>query len=207
MTVTALKQEKGHLVSLCFATGESVLLDRDIVVEECIHKEDEITPERVKELKEKSDYVRAKSRALWLLDRYRYTERKLTEKLKSAGFSEVAILAAVARLKELGVIDDGELARQYAEDCAKRGISKRAAYSKLISKGFNSQTVKKVLDCTGFNEQNQLSELIGRKYAAKIAAGQTQKVYAALIRKGFSYNAVREALKKYSEDLYYSEVE
>ena len=32
-----------------------------------------------------------------------------------------------------------------------------------------------------------------------------QRVYAALVRKGFSFSAVRNALKKYSEELEYSE--
>ncbi|MBR6902555.1 MAG: regulatory protein RecX [Clostridia bacterium] len=204
MTVTDLISKKGHLISVEFSGGESVLIDKDVLIEECIHKDDELTPERVIELKTKSDYVRAKSRALWLLDRYQYTERRLIDKLKSAGFSEDVSQKAVERLKELGVIDDNGLALRFAEECRSRGISKRAAYLKLMQKGFDSDTIKQALENTDFDEQEQLKELIERKYASKIAEGETEKVYAALIRKGFSYNAVRNALKSYGEELDYS---
>ena len=122
MTVTDLISKKGHLISVEFDNGESVLIDKDVLTEEYIHKEDELTPEKVKELKEKSDYVRAKSRALWLLDRYQYTERRLKDKLKSAGFSEVISQKAVERLNELGVINDNDLALRFAEECSRRGI-------------------------------------------------------------------------------------
>lgn len=204
MTVTDLISKKGHLISVEFSGGESVLIDKGVLIEECIHKDDELTPERVKELKIKSDYVRAKQRALWLLDRYVYTERRLKDKLKSAGFSEDISQKAVERLKELGVIDDSALALRFAEECLRRGISKRAAYAKLMQKGFDSKTIKQALQSTAFDEQEQLKELIERKYASKIAEGEAEKVYAALIRKGFSYNAVRSALKSYLEELDYS---
>lgn len=204
MTVTGLSSKKGHLVSIELSGGESVLIDKDVVTEECIHEDDELTPERVRKLKEKSDYVRAKSRALWLLDRYQYTERRLKDKLRSAGFSDEISQKAVERLKELGVIDDSALALRFAEECSGRGISKRAAYAKLMQKGFDSGTIKEALQSTDFDEREQLKELIERKYASKIAEGETGKVYAALIRKGFSYNAVRNALKSYGEELDYS---
>ena len=201
MTVTALKREKGHIVRLEFENGESLVLDCDVAFEECIHEDDDLSPERIKGLKEKSDYIRAKSRALWLLDRYTYTERKLKEKLIASGFPPKAVTEALDRLKSLGVISDEELSLRYAKECAQRGISKRAAYAKLLARGFDNKTVKSALDNTDFDEQDQIRTLIERKYGAKISAGETEKVYAALIRKGFSYSAVREALKSYSKDL------
>lgn len=201
MTVTGLKRERGHIVRVSFEGGESVLLDLDLCTEKCLHEGDDITPETLAGYIGESDYIRAKSRALWLLDRYTYTERRLFEKLKQTGFSEQAASRAVARLKELGVINDGDLALTYAEDCARRGISKRAAYARLLSKGFNAAAVRPALENAGFDEAGQISALLESRYAAKIAAGETDKVYAALIRKGFSYGAVREALKKYSEEL------
>ena len=73
-----------------------------------------------------------------------------------------------------------------------------------MQKGFDSDTIKQALENTDFDEQTQLKELIERKYAGKIAEGGTDKVYFALIRRGFSYNAVRNALKNYSDELDYS---
>ncbi|MBP5686783.1 MAG: regulatory protein RecX, partial [Clostridia bacterium] len=165
----------------------------------------DISPEKAEEYVFESDCVRAKSRALWLLDRYTYTERRLYEKLVRAGFGEKAVGRAIARLKELGLIDDKNLASLFAEDLARHGTSKRAAYSKLLAKGFDAQTVKEALDGADFDEAGQISALLEGRYARLLQAGNTDKVYAALIRKGFSYGAVREALKKYSDELKYNE--
>lgn len=205
MTVSEIKREKGHLARVVFAGGGSILLDLDFCLEKCIHAGDDISPEKAEEYVFESDCVRAKSRALWLLDRYTYTERRLYEKLVRAGFGEKAVGRAIARLKELGLIDDKNLASLFAEDLARHGTSKRAAYSKLLAKGFDAQTVKEALDGADFDEAGQISALLEGRYARLLQAGNTDKVYAALIRKGFSYGAVREALKKYSDELKYNE--
>lgn len=203
MTVTDIKREKGHIVNVTLSNGKTLCLDVDFCAEKCIHKGDEILNKQAKEYCEESDYLRAKSRALWLLDRYSYTERKLFEKLKSAGFPINACAKAIARLKELGVIDDGSLSERYAEDLARRGISKREAYQKLLVKGFDADTVKCALQKTDFDETKQIADLLERKYKNRILSGETDKVYGALVRKGFSFGAVREALKKYSDELLY----
>lgn len=204
MTVNGISREKGHLVKICFENGESAVLDLDFCAEKCIHEGDEISPEKLKEYIAESDYIRAKSRAMWLLDRYQYTERRLAEKLKAAKFGDEAAKKAIDRLKELGLIDDGNLSARFAEECARRGISKREAYYKLTGKGFDAATVRAALDSAGFDEARQINELIERKYQRALTSGDTVKVYAALVRKGFSYSAVRDALKKYNNDLNYS---
>ena len=204
MKVCFLKRQKGHTVKVGFDSGEEVLLDLDLCVQKCIHEGDEVTESDLSEYIAESHYIRAKSRALWLLDRYQYTERRLYEKLKTAGFPDTACKKAIDRLKELGLIDDSSLAVRYAEDLSRRGISKRAAYQKLLAKGFSRDTVNSAIQDTEFDEQGQIKEIIRSKYAKKICDGEVDKVYSALIRKGFSYGAVRDALKEYSEELKYS---
>lgn len=204
MTVKEISREKGHLLKVSFAEGKHIFLDLDFCREKCIHEGDNLSEEKIKEYLEESDYIRAKARAVWLLDRYSYTERRLFEKLTRAGFEKKAASKALLRLKELGLIDDNNLAVLYAGDCARRGVSKRAAYSKLLAKGFDIQTVKAALDCTDFDEKEQINGLLERKYAKYLAAGETEKVYAALVRKGFSFAAVRDTLKQYNEELMYN---
>ena len=204
MTVKAIRREKGHAAKIEFENGESILLDLDLLAEKCIHEGDALGEEQIKEYLAESEYIRAKSRALWLLDRYTYTERRLLEKLKAARFGAEAAKKAVARLKELGLLDDKALAGRYAEDFAARGVSKREAYAKLLQKGFKSQDIKEALEDAVFDEESQLKALIERKYAARLAAGERDKVFAALVRKGFSYRAVRDALRSRGEELEYN---
>lgn len=200
MRLENIRREKGHAVRLSFEGGGNVLLDLDLCAEKCIREGDEFSEAQIKELLSESEYRRAKSRALWLLDRYRYTERRLFEKLRAANFDAAAAKRATERLKELGLINDESLAEQYAEECARRGMSKKEAFARLYTKGFSADTVKAALETADFDEENGIAVQIEKKYKAKLAAGETQKVYAALIRKGFSHSAVRAALKTTEND-------
>lgn len=207
MEITEIKRDKNHCVKICFASGDSVLLDSDFAAESCLRVGDKITEEDVKQLVEESDYVRAKSRAMWFLDRADHSEKALFEKIIKGGISAAAAARAIARLKEIGVLDDRRYAMRLAERMAESNISKREAYMKLNLKGVPREIINEVLQETEFDEAQQIRALIDKKYARRLQSGEdTQKVYAALVRKGFSYSAVREALKTKAEELEYMDV-
>ena len=85
-------------------------------------------------------------------------------------------------------------------------ISKREAYAKLYNKGIPKEIISAVLQDTEFDESAQIIAVIEKKYRAKMDTKEDiQKVYAALIRKGFSYSAVSEAIRKYTKEMEYRE--
>ena len=76
----------------------------------------------------------------------------------------------------------------------------------MMLKGVPKEIASEALDNENADESEQIAALIAKKYRTKIEGENgVQKVYAALIRKGFSYGKVRDALKKYSEELLYGE--
>lgn len=206
MIITALSRDKQHLTRITLSDGAEILIDNDVCVENSIYEGMETEPEFIKELKFSSDYKRAKSRALWYLDRMDYTEKALSEKLNKAGFSKRAVAAVMANLIEFGMVDDRRFAERYAERLMEHNTSKREALNKMYLKGIPYGMAKEVLEEIDSDEASQIAELLDTKYAAKLQnENGVQKVYAALIRKGFSYSAVRTALKNYTEELEYSE--
>ena len=207
MEITEINRDKNHCVKVSFSGGNSVLLDSDFAAESCIRVGEEITEEKLKQLVSESDYVRAKSRALWFMDRADHSEKALFEKIIKGGISSVAAARAIARLREIGVLDDRRYALRLAERMNESNISKREAYMKLNLKGVPREIINEVLMETEFDEAQQIRALIDKKYARRLQSGEdTQKVYAALVRKGFSYSAVREALKSRAEELEYMDV-
>ncbi len=206
MKICAIEKEKKHLTRICMDSGEELLIDSDVCATENLNCGDELGSEAVKELLHKSEYERAKSRAFWYLDRMDYTEKGLYDKLIKAGFSKKASAEVLAKLTEIGVIDDERYAERFAEKCCENNISKREALHKMLIKGVPYELARQKLEETEINEEAQIAELLERKYTYKLTQENgTQKVYAALIRKGFSFSAVKAALKKYSEELEFCE--
>lgn len=206
MTVVSLQKQKKHLTAVGFDNGTELLLDNDVCSLHCLHTGDILTDEKAGELKHESDYVRAKSRALWYLDRASHTEKALYDKLVRAGFEKTACAEVIARFVELGLVDDRRFAENFAERCIDSGISKREAVYKMTVKGVPRDIAYEAVNALDTDEEEQIRTLLQKKYLSKLASENgTQKVYAALIRKGFSFSAVKNVLKKYSEELEYSE--
>lgn len=206
MTITAFKRQKKHLTGLILSDGREILLDNDTCTDFCLKQDAEITEERLQELIYDSEYRRAKSRALWYLDRADRTEKGLYRKLSEAGFDKKVSAAVVARFVEVGLLDDRRFAENFAERCKDANISPRETVRKLYEKGIPYDMAKETVSETETDEETQIRALIEKKYARKLELENgAGKVYAALIRKGFSFSAVRNVLKKYSEELEYSE--
>lgn len=206
MIISELKKDKKHLTRVCFIGGEEILLDNDVCLENSLCADIELDMEQIKELKHTSDFKRAKSRALWYLDRMDYTEKVLFEKLIKAGFGKKISAEVLAKLCEFGLIDDRRYAERFAERCKDNNISKREASQKLFQRGVPFELIKEVLSEVEVDETEQITALLERKYAYKLTQEKGfEKVYAALIRKGFSYGAVKDAMKKYNSDLEWEE--
>lgn len=202
MKIIAIKKDKKHTVKVSFDGGKGYNFDADYWSETGLRENDQIDEDALKYHLAESDYIRAKSRGLWFLDRSDYSEKTLYEKIVAGGISGTAAARAVARIKELGLIDDNRLASRLAASLSEANISKREAYAKLYQKGIPKDVIKSVLNDTDFDEAAQISAVIEKKYRTKMSAKEEiQKVYAALIRKGFSYSAVSEAIRKYTKEL------
>lgn len=202
MKIVSVQRDKKHTVKVTFDNGKYFNFDLDYWNSAYLHENDFLDDTQLKNHLENSDYIRAKSRGMWFLDRADYSEKTLCEKIVAGGISPSAAAKAVARLKELGLVDDTNLATRLAERMSESGISKRECYAKLYQKGISPSVIKSVLQDTPFDELSQIETVIQKKYQRKLTDKENiQKVYATLIRKGFSYGAVREAIKKYTQEI------
>ena len=199
MVITEIKKDKLHLMRLFLSDGNEVLIDKDVCNEKCLKKGMEL--DGLEEIIFESDYRRAKSRAIWYLDRMDHTEKALYDKLLRAGFKPKPCAKVIARLKEVGLLDDNRFVENYANRLIESNVSKREALQKLLLKGVPYELAKSVLEETETDELSQIKNVIEKKYKNKLLAENgVQKVYAALVRKGFSYGAVKTALNEFIEE-------
>ncbi len=205
MKITEIKPQKGHLFKIT-ADEKEFFLDRDYLNESGLKVGSRLDGAEIKEHIKKSEYVRAKSRALWFLDRADRSEKTLFAKIVDGNISPAAAAEVIERFKELGLVDDKRYAENLAEKYLSQNFSKRQVYAKIVSKGVPSAVVNEVLKETETDEVAQIKSLIEKKYKTKIDTKEnTQKTVAALMRRGFNYSAVRDALKEYKLELEYEE--
>lgn len=204
MKILSIKSGKKHLDHIILEDGTELSLDKDIVEAKKLCPGFDITdPE---DIQFESDYARAKSRALWYLSRSDHSEKALRDKLIAAGFGPVASAEAVNRMAELGLIDDERYARRLAEYLSASGSSKREIRYKLSMKGISSDIIKEISSEDETDEREKLARLIETKYKTKLNSEKdVEKVFAALVRKGFSYSDIKSVLKNYSEQIEFSE--
>ena len=145
-----------------------------------------------------SDLEAAMSRAGRLLTLRQRTESEMTDRLGGAGFQAPVVAEAVARLKGLSLIDDAAFARAWIEERMRRkGTGPAVLRAELLAKGIDQTTVDQAV-------AEALPDEVAK--ATAVAAGllggvtrlplpkQISRLSGALARRGFSEDAVQEAL-------------
>lgn len=202
-TVLSVSPPKRHTVKITFTDGFVLELDSDYYFSLGLHEGDSLNENDIKNHKAASDFIKARSRALWYLSRSDHSEKALLDKLLKAGFDRASAEAAVSRLKESGLLNDEALALRLAENYLRENRSKRECEQKLILKGIPRDLAKAALEKTETDEKAQILALIEKKYKNKIGDEEgLRRTVAALMRKGFKFGDIKAVLKDYSDALY-----
>ena len=144
---------------------------------------------------------RAFNRGLSYLTYQMRSEEEVRKKLLAAEFGEAVIQEAIQKLIRLGFLNDAEYSRAFVEtkkNTMKKGP--RAIQQELKRKGIDEQTQQQALGNFDEAEQLQLaSELAEKKQrqeARKTPMQQKQKIQDFLLRKGYSFAIIEQALAK-----------
>ena len=164
-----------------------------------IKQDQEITEETIHLIKSEVLNKRAKLRAMHLLTAMPRTEQQLREKLALNEYPSDVIEVAVSYVKSFGYINDEAYVRNFI-------ISKQSAKSKreiqmlLGQKGLRGDMVDQIME-EMYAEESELStirEIMRRKRwePEDMADKEKQKAFAYLMRKGFSYEKIRQAFSR-----------
>jgi regulatory protein len=123
-------------VTVRLSDGSSFVVPMEIVAADGLYTGAALDDERLQSLRSRSEFVLARSRALSLLSRAAHTRHGLARKLEARGFGPAAVKAAVARMIELGYLDDRAFALDWARArSAARSEGLKAVYRGLLRNG------------------------------------------------------------------------
>lgn len=200
MTITAITPAR-KMMSSVYIDGEYAMkLDTQVLEENCIKVGTRLDDDELHELIKKSDYKRAKEKALWLLSGKDYSSGQLAQKLRKES-SDETIGEVVGRMEELGLVNDESYARRLAHDLIYiKKMSVRGAMYKLMEKGIDRELAEEILEEFEVDPVEQITELIEKKYADKLDDEKSRRrTVAALQRLGYSWSDIKEALSAFEE--------
>ena len=195
MKITAVEPRRKQMCAL-FIDGEYVMnLDAQTLIENRFDVGREIDDDELKDIIDKSNERRAKEKALWLISYRSHSKKELFDKLKRS-FDEASAQKAVDRMEELGLINDEEFAKLYARKLVNgKKMSVKAAEYELYRKGIDKITAEQVLGELEYDPQTQIIEFITKKYKNIQDEKIKRRAVAALQRKGYSWEEIRQAIE------------
>ena len=165
---------------------------------------------QLEEFVRKSDAQRAKDKAFAYLAAREHASGELFQKL-CRDFDEHTAAAAVAKMDELGLLNDGAFARRAAAWLLSKSKSRSEILRWMAARGVDRDLARQALEEAYEECQADAPEglgpdgaaalrLVEKQYAAKLAAGKKQNVLAALARRGFSSGDARRAVELWLEE-------
>ncbi len=161
----------------------------------------ELNDAQLLELVRESHTKRAKSRALWYLSRGDCSRHTLFDKLKRS-FPEYACEAACDRMEELQFLNDEAYAKRRLQRIIdEKKVSVKMAKQLLKLEGIDGDLIDDAANEADYDPVGAIVTLIERKYKNKLGdKAQTDKVIAALMRKGYSFSEIKDALSRFNPE-------
>ena len=153
-----------------------------------------------------TDAAKARARAMELLAGQELSSGQLYERL-GRRFTQPTAAAVVAEMVEREYVNDERYAEARAHGLLAAKKSRRAAAQNLRQKGLSTQQIEQALEVVYTPEEGgedpeleAAAGLVEGRYRKKLEAGRRDLVVAALMRRGFAYAVIKEAIKKVEEE-------
>lgn len=147
------------------------------------------------------EYRPALDYAVSLLSARAYAKGELRDKLVRAGYLPEAAEMAVYKLETLNLLDDGAFARQWAASRTRRGLGEKRIRMELRQKGLSAEDAEAALSETDPDERLAAAVRLAAASLRRAKPGEDprktlQRTTAALARRGYSFDLIREAIRR-----------
>lgn len=201
MKITAVSKYKGSTYMIEFEEEDTEFLNLSTVQRFNLRAGVSLPLSAWEEIKAEEEYRKARERALYLLDYKEYSYMDLYKKLEK-NYSEDTCFRVMDKMVELGCINDrryaSSLARHY---CEVKKFGRYRAFQQMKLKGLTNDVINDALDEYDEGEYDRLLELTRKKLGKYIDDERgIIKLKNALIRQGYNYGLIKEAVNQVLEE-------
>jgi regulatory protein len=159
--------------------------------------------EAVMQVVGEDEKTRAQRSALYYLGRAERSRAQVVRYLEAREYAPEIVNSVMDKVDAYGYVDDARYARMLVEDRARlRGKSRRAVRQEMREKGLDAATIEEAMALYGDREEMENAMRIARKYYQRNRGdreGFERKAGAALYRRGYDWEVIRDALRAVEE--------
>ncbi|WP_026896169.1 recombination regulator RecX [Clostridiisalibacter paucivorans] len=208
-TITKIEQQKKNesRVNIYIDNKFFLGISTEIVYKLRLNKGVEIEEDKLKEIVDEENYIKAKNTAFNILSHNMQSEENIRFKLGKKDYEQHTIDRVIKILKEYKMIDDQELAKMIVNDKKHikrygRNRIKQDLYKKGIDKDIIEYAIKSQIK---EDEEYKNALYLGQKKLRVIKDKDKRKVYEKLSRhliyKGFNYDIVKKVVRQLLNDI------
>ena len=200
MKIKSVGNYKGNTSMVEFEDGQTKFINNSIVNMFNLQNGMEIPDSAWEQIEEEELYRKAKERALYLLDYKDYSYMDLFKKLRN-NYPEDTCFRVLDKLSEMGCINDRRYASNLARHfCEVKKFGRYRAFQEMRKKGLTDGVINNALDEYDETEYDRLVEVVQKKLYRYIDKDNgINKLKNYLVRQGYSYSLVKEAVEEVLE--------
>lgn len=200
VALTPLGRDKERF-TLELDTGETLTVTVSLVADYGLYTGAELEEETLARLRKDTDRARLRARALRILGSRSMSRAELIRSLVGKGEDEAAAEETAAWAESLGFIDDEEYAKAVVRHYAAKGYGLLRIRGELARRGIERALWDEALSQLPEEmEEAAFAALRNILKGGPADKARLRRAGQALARRGFSWNEVQRALRRYSEE-------
>ena len=200
MIITALRRASADRVTVELEDGSEIKSSLGVVTDWRLFSGKTLDEEELALLRRGSSRSLARDRALELISRRQMSQKEVRDKLTQKGVDEDAADYSVSWLSDHGFLNDESYAAAVARHYAARGYGAGRVRSELSRRGVSRELWDEAVENMPESD-SKLEKFISARLKDPTDRDQIRKVSAALFRRGYSWEEIRTALRRYTDEI------
>lgn len=175
-------------------------LHADVVLNHYLNVGSELSAEMIEKLQQEDEIKKAITAALNLLSFRPRASGELERKLREKGYSPESAEAAVARMHDLGYLNDADFANRWIENRQEhKPRSRRLLQQELRQKGIDNEVIEEAMAEIVIDEVADALEIAQKKAGSMQGLDQQtrhRRLSGFLGRRGYGFDVIRKVLEE-----------
>ena len=198
MIITALRRISADRFTVALEDGSEIKSSLGVVTDRRLFTGKVLDEEELAALRRDSSRSLARDKALELISRRPMSRKEVREKLLQKGADEDAAEYSADWLQEHGFLNDESYAAAVARHYAAKGYGAGRVRSELGRRGVDRELWDGALEQMPAADE-KLHKFIAARLKDPEDREQLRKIGAALFRRGYSWEEIRAALRRYTD--------